>query len=604
MLLDALQWAFLAVGIVTIVELVWSRTSVSFTAITGILTFTGVALLNGGFIWLFLPPATGAGQAWIPIVDFVIAALVFAIVVGYDTDELSSGAIAGLAGGCVLLLFAGILSGLPYGEETANQLKSLLTVEMVKPDPKNPATQYPNTNEEHIPLVGPQAARHTGEQALNSQGLGTRLDLGEGNREIVNGTLYYIFELIADYSNGNALKGKVPGYIAVNAEDPNEPPIAKVGYNIDYWHDGWFENSVERYLYEKFPDYYIDDLNLEVDDQWQPYYVGTLNRPPTAWEESVPRAFILMDPQTGKVTRFALDKVPAWVDRVYSEATAELMLNWWGRWQAAEYKAANQGTNNRYKVSAPTNEEGEELPVSLNLVYTDEGPAWQALMVSYRNDSAVYYVALMHTRTGKVRVWPAPKGLITETRVVEVFNKSQNNPKSLDPSDLTLYQIYGKLIWGGGLVSNGSATQTGEDGYPKKESYNGFGILDAQNADAAKVIIATSKSDALAQLSAQIATGNNNVAPTRNSSLKTVKATVAKASQPITLNGRTFIIFQMEGDPRLFRAPISETPASLTMALAGRGDKVIITFVDTKEQIHNITSLSFSEATPTPSPTN
>ena len=306
----------------------------------------------------------------------------------------------------------------------------------------------------------------------------------------------------------------------------------------------------------------------------------------------VPVKFISIDAQTGDIQQYGLDKIPSWVDRVYSKATAKTMLEWWGHWgagpQNAPYQPFYEGNNNRYKVSG-----------DLNLVYTDEGPAWQALMTSYASDTAVQFVALMDTRSNYVRMYPAPEGIQIESHIVDAINSSGNNLKGLDPTHLVMHKVFGQLVWVGSLVAKGAGGAT--DGkFPQAQSFQGVSLLTSTSADAAKVIIGTSKGDALGKLSQQIASGSNNANPNAGGLNKTVQGTVAAATI-ITETGNSTVLIRLVGDKdNVYSGPVTTNDAkTLQRAVAKAGDKVTITYLDTGSPIRNIASYTTTaEAVP------
>lgn len=285
-----------------------------------------------------------------------------------------------------------------------------------------------------------------------------------------------------------------------------------------------------------------------------------------------------MDPQTGEIQRYDLQHVPAWVDRVYSANMAKNMLNWWGEWKTVPWNI--QGSGGRYQVDG-----------DVTLVYTTHGPAWQALMTSQNSDSGVNYVALMDTRSNKVVLYDAPKGMNTQDKVQSAIASSKNNLKSLEPSGLALHQIYGQLVWVAPLVPTGTPGD-------QAESFAGLAMLTATDPNSADVIIGTDKGSALTQLSAQIATGSDNAAPSATSNVKKVAGVVSNVTQVVE-DGQSSIVLTLKGDTsHIYEIKVSADVGSLAAALAKVGDKVTIGYVDTGSPIRNIGSYSTSAFSP------
>lgn len=550
-------------------------------------TFVVTFLVDWGIFFWTRPVFAGAGWGFLVIANLVILAVAFGVA-NYFTDRMSAASVGSAIMVVVLLVGVfGIWNNWWKGQGNVDKLLSHIDVTMVEPKPgEDPAKAYPNTSDEHMVVVGDQAARFRANQVMSNQGIGTRYELGNGELQSVKGHMYYVFELlVTDWTNSRAVNYTVPGYVLVDAENPAATPEPKLGFSIKLWPGGYFDANLHRYVYSHgYKTVFQDDPTIELDDEGRPFYTMTVNKPVIRWQDSLPSAFLTVDAQSGKITEYPLDKIPSWVDRVYSRDTATYMLDAWGHWGQAPYKWINEGSNNRYKVSG-----------DLNLVYTEDGPAWQALMTSYKSDTAVQYVALMDTVTGKVRMYKAPQGLLVESSVDNSFNKSPNNLKRNDPTALALHKVYGQLTWVASMVGDGEGNQKDDNDRPKAASFAGVGVLNATQSDSSKVIIGQDKGDAFSQYSTQIATGTNNNNPEATAAQKTVTGKVASVSPPLVFNGNTFIIITLDGDKdHLYRGQVTETPNSLAMTVAKPGDEVTITFVETgtNNPIRNIASFS------------
>lgn len=228
-------------------------------------------------------------------------------------------------------------------------------------------------------------------------------------------------------------------------------------------------------------------------------------------------------------------------------------------------------------------------------MYTTSGPAWQALMTSLHSETSVNYVALMDTRSNRVRMYKAPTGLIIQGRVTESITTAKTNQTKLEPVNMALHQIYGQLTWVAPLVAGGTSA-TGQ-----QESWAGLALLNATDAQSADVIIGLNKSDALNQYSAQIANGTNNNAPNANANSKSVTGTVSRVDQFVS-GGNTFVVVRLTGDPtHLYRGEITGSDFNnLAMSLTAVGDSVTITYLENGSQVRGIQSLTTTAVT-TPS---
>lgn len=550
--------------------------------LAGVISTIVLFFVNALIFWWYAPVFAGAGWVTAVTIDLVIVAAIFGVV-GLMNKFISFTAVASLVIIVTLLfILVGLWNNGPLGQDNAKKLASLIKVTAT--EEQDATKNYPPTDEKHMVIVGAQNARLTAGAAMGTQNIGTKFSLGSGELQSIKGHMYYVYELNFNTLTAANQAGRiVPGYIQVDAEDPNVAAVIKQGYIMRYYRGGPFDASIDRLLYGKYKDMFIDDLSLEVDDDGNPFYTAALHKTAVRWLQSVPVKTIVINPQNGKIDEYDLDKAPAWVDRSFSAKTAKDLLNWWGQYGNADWAFWYEAPANRFQVS------GE-----LNLVYTDQGPAWQALMSSYNNDVAVQYVALMSTRTLDVRLYKAPPNLLVEARVVDAFQKSSNNLKSLDPTGLALHKVYGKLVWVAGMVPDGRGDLE-EGGYPTPESFNGVGLLDATNSDASLVIIGANKADAFGKLSQQIATGSSNADPAANAQTRTVRGTVA-ATTTMVEGGNTFALIRLEGDPNTtYVGPIKTSDeATLKRGLLKQGDVIIIGYLDTGGKSKNIASLDFA----------
>jgi len=559
-------------------------------AVAAVISFVVLLFTDWLIFFKMRPVFAGAGWTFLVITNLVILLIAFGIV---DGIRRKVGLASAVSASVVIVLLVGVLgiwNNWWLGQGNVDKLTHALNVKMVTTDAKDPAGNYPPTSDEHMVIVGDQAARNQANRAMNTKGISTRYDLGDGALQSVAGHMYYIFDLkVTGVKNSGAVDYTSPGYIVVDAEDPNAAPQAKLGYKIKYFPGGTFQANLERHLYNNgYRTQFIDGLSLEVDDDWKPYYTASVNDPLVRWQDSVPVGFIAVDAQTGKINRSNLNQIPTWVDRVYSRSTAQHLLDAWGHWGQAPYKAINEGSANRYKISG-----------DLNLVYTEAkgdwpgGPAWQALFTSFKSDTAVRYIALMSTRSNQVFVYDAPAGLQVENSVKEAFNQTASTTKKFDPTALALHKIYGQLTWVASMVGDGQGDKTDDNGTVVPTSFAGVGVINATQADSSKAIIGRDKGDALSQYSTQIATGNNNNSPGANAQEKTLQGKLASVSPPLVFNGNTFMIFTIEGDnAHLYRGQVTETANSLAMTVAKVGDQVTIKYIDTggNNPIRNIAS--------------
>ena len=527
-------------------------------------------ILIFSFDWLFffkaLPPFLGSGHILIIVLNLVFVVVVCAIVDGISSTNYDTSIGAAWPLALVLLLIIGVVSifksQAPLTQSGADKLASQIHVTTEK------ATDYPNTDTNHIRIVSVESAQSRAHSALGSasaSNLSTLYSVSDGVLQSVDDHLYYLFPL--DFNSrrvANSQHHIVPGYIVVDAEDPNTPAKLRTGYKMIYTAGDTFEHKLNRYVYDHgYRNSYLDDFTLEVDDQWNPFYTASLNKPALGWTQAVPVAMIIVDPQTGTIKKYGTSSAPEWVDRVYSASVVKQMMNWWGEWGAGKSKAPFSNTHetsaNRYAVSGD--------PV---LLYTKSGhPAWEMLLTSYNSDTAASYVALFDARDNEVKLYKPEVGLSIESTVYHSFKSANANRKSYEPVDIALHSIYGQLTWVVSYISSSG----------NNVAFQGVGLLQASDVNGANVVFSTTKADALDQYRSLLASGDQNAAPDAGGMTKSAQGTISRVVQ-ITDNGNTYIEFVLTSDPaHLYRAKVSDNEPELPFAVAGA--KIRVTYLDT-----------------------
>lgn len=539
--------------IATILDFMSSDRSKGATVAGSIITFIASCVVFFLLFWTGTPPFEGASWVWILLWACLIPLVVFGLISFVD-DSLSATPI-GAAVGIIAVLVTWCFYSHPITGKGAKQLASTVNITM---EDKSLST-YPDTDINHILIVPEQAAEAKANQALNqAKDVNTYYDLdADGVLQSVNSHLYYIYQLTLEgRRNQEKMSYTVPGYVVVDAENPDAQPQLKLGFKMQYVPKMPYSYSVNRLLWGKYKGYYIDGLSMEVDDNWKPYYSASLNKPARRWLEAIPKKMIILDPQTGNIEEHQLNKVPEWVDRVYSAKTAETMLNWWGKWGQAPYKMFFAGTGNRYKVASST------------VVYTKGGhPAYQMLMTSEKSDTAVNYIALFDTRSNNVKIYPAPAGMTLESVASTAISGASNNVRKRQPTHLTLHSIYGRLTWVAPMVPEGGNT------------YAGLGLVEATHVSADKSVVGNSKSEALGAYNEVLARTTDNSNPNENANIKSVTAKVVQYNQVVTASG-TFAYILLAGDTsHSYKVAINDEKPEVVFTKVG--DTVTITYIDT-----------------------
>lgn len=524
-------------------------------------------------VWIDTP-TLNFGNIWslvlINVLIFMILTIIKNAIVQYDSNSntINGSSIAFVAFFVVWALFGSVMAiGRPWGDQ-AYRLAKLANVH------EEEVGMYPPTDTEHIGLMPEEAAQFKADQALTQgQGknanLSTQYDVGNAAKQKINDHLYWIFELrLNGWRNANYLNRIVPGYIVVDAENPEAQPQLKLDFHMKYTPGAPTGNSLDRLIWTKYKNYSVSDLTLEVNDDWQPYYTASLNRPAYSFGPTVPVKAIVVDPQTGSIKPYQIKDVPAWVDRIYSASTAKQMMNWWGSYGQGpdvtprKFLGIQQRTNNRFKVAGD--------PV---LVYASDGdtghPEWQMLLTSFKSDTAANFVALFDARGNDVRLYRVPN-LQTEHAVLSAFETARDNVKKFTPTDLSMHKIYGRLTWVAEYVPNA------ETNGPR--SLQALGLLAADDAQGINVQMGSTKADVLTSYRLWLVSSTNNASPNADSKISSTSGTVARVTN-VVISGNTTIYLILDNDPKhVFRGAVNDKLPELPFAAPGA--KVSITYSD------------------------
>ena len=315
-----------------------------------------------------------------------------------------------------------------------------------------PGDQMPASSTDHMVIVSPDIATTKASQAMATGIAGQRnystfLQLGPATLQYVDGRMWYVFPLEFDGAGNKArLHAIEPGYIMVSAEDPNAIPVEHYdgGYSMVVSLGGGQGSEPDRWAYDHgYSGYLLDDPTLEINDQGLPYYTVTLLSPRLGWTFFAPVGVLVIDAHTGQITRYALDDVPSWVDRVYSQQMALTIANWYGDYSQAGFQGVGSSNANRFRVSGAA---GHGLHRG-----RQPGLAHVADQLQQRQLGVQDYRDGRRHRRHAVYTPQRPMGI--EDPVTQAFDNASGTGASLVKADhyqavdLTLHVIYGHLTW-------------------------------------------------------------------------------------------------------------------------------------------------------------
>src|SRR5262249_21668435 len=160
--------------------------------------------------------------------------------------------------------------------------KALAAIPKIVNEPAS--TPLPQTDVGHIVLVSRGVASYLGQQVLaqGGQNLGStyHTDRTEYTLQSVKGHLYWIAPLVYNNVFANLGNWQSPGFVAVDAEDPNASPQLHTGLHMRYLPDALLNQEIVRHVYlSGYTNGDLVDPTLEVNDDWVPYFTISLMKP-------------------------------------------------------------------------------------------------------------------------------------------------------------------------------------------------------------------------------------------------------------------------------------------------------------------------------------
>ncbi len=174
-----------------------------------------------------------------------------------------------------------------------------------------------------VPIVDKTLALNLADKKLGERaGLGSQVVIGKYDATIqrVNGKLVWAVPL---YHSGffkwlTNLSG-TPGYILVSATDVNNVTYAE-DYRVKYQPNNYLLHDIKRHT--RFGGAWFDGLadpSFEIDDNGQPYWVYTTYRNLRGFNLPEATGAWVVNATTGDMTKYAIENLPEWIDRVQPE---------------------------------------------------------------------------------------------------------------------------------------------------------------------------------------------------------------------------------------------------------------------------------------------
>lgn len=450
------------------------------------------------------------------------------------------------------------------------------------------SSTLPPTDPTHIVLVSQNVAAYKGQQILgsNGQNLGSTYSIDPGSYVLqsINHHLYYAAPLMYNNLFANLASGTTPGFVVVDAEDPQGTPKlytnqVQPNSSIAYLPGALLNQDLLRHVYLSGYTYgRLVDPTLELDDNFHPYWTISLMQPTRGYIGDVLSEVLIVDAHTGNVKAYQPQNVPVWVDRVLPSSTVKDYLTWWGLYHAAPW----------FNPSGM----GQQSPASNpQLLYNNaDQPVWLIPMTSSStNDNSSTGFFLFDTHKNEAHFYPLA-GLGIGTNVQDTIQSTRANIRGYNVDSIQLYQIYNTPTWVAIFVQTTSSGDIFQD----------VGIVDAGHLNGSNVQFEPTLSQALQDyqqfLTQQGAAGTTST----SGSTQTVTGKILRVSS-VQQGTNTIYYIQITGQSKIFTANLSLSPK---LPLVQPGDRITGTYLDTGGTVVNFKtfddlSINFG-STPTP----
>lgn len=186
-----------------------------------------------------------------------------------------------------------------------------------------------------VPVVDKQTAIQLGEKQIGTvAGIGSQFLVHNDYSLIsIDDSMYRLSAL--DYRDiikwfNNRSEG-IKQFVSVNVTNPNDVSLISYPNGMRYTPNAYFNENLMRKIRFNHRTAIIGGYSLEVDDDFNPYWVVSVVEPEIGWFGGPSaKGVIIMDPSSGESDYYDLKDVPRWVDRVQPSNIAWSQIDNWG----------------------------------------------------------------------------------------------------------------------------------------------------------------------------------------------------------------------------------------------------------------------------------
>lgn len=413
-------------------------------------------------------------------------------------------------------------------------------------------------NFNQIPVVDKETAERLGSRKLGEIGgeLVSQYDIDPTYTQInVKGKPFRITPIT--YSNiikwfTNNSKG-LNYYISVDMVSQNTS-LVKLEKPIYYSFSDKLNRNIERHIRLKRPTYIIGEINFELDDEGNPFWVASVLKPTISVVGGMDVSKVLViDANSGKIDEYEKGEIPSWIDRAYPSEMIEKQLTYNG-----VYKG---GFLNRYikqtGVTKPTK--------GYNYLSIGEDIYLYTGLTSVLSDKSNIGFVLVNLRTKETKFYP-----VSSAEEFSVMESAQGSvqEKGYTSTFPILINLNNRPTYFMSLKDEAKLTKL-------------FALIDAQKYQSVAV-----GSDINEVVKNYNKLNSDLIDPSAENNL-TLEITL-KEIKEINLEGNTIFYFTSEEDNLIYIAPVN---IAQDLIFAKAGDKVKINGYKNEDGTFNITSV-------------
>jgi len=120
-------------------------------------------------------------------------------------------------------------------------------------------------------------------------------------------------------------------FVAVNVTNPNDVRLVEYPDGMRYTPGAYLNDNLMRKVRFNHRSAIIGGYELEVDDDFNPYWVISVVEPEIGWFGGLSaKGVIILDPSNGESEYYEMEDIPDWVDRVQPSSIAWSQIDNWG----------------------------------------------------------------------------------------------------------------------------------------------------------------------------------------------------------------------------------------------------------------------------------